>query len=135
MAMSAWAQKDLPARLQVNQVAKILNCSNDDVTVLMSAGKLKPLGKPRPNAVKYFSSIELMIRVADQEWLDDATKAIATYWRRKNERRKNSRTGLDSDAQGQENDDFTVKKPSTKSSTISSISELKSCSEREISNN
>ena len=86
-ALSAWATKDLPARLLAAQVAKLLNCTTDDVAVLTSAGKLRALGKPRPNGVKYFSSIELIALLADPDWLDDATKTIGLYWKRKNDRR------------------------------------------------
>jgi hypothetical protein len=69
------------------QVAKLLNCTTDDVALLVSAGKLRALGKPNPNAVKFFSSIELIILLADPDWLDEATKTIGQYWRRKNARR------------------------------------------------
>jgi hypothetical protein len=65
-------------------VAKLLNCSTDDVAILVSAGKLRALGKPRPNAVKFFSAIELITLLADPDWLDEATKTIVQYWRRKN---------------------------------------------------
>jgi hypothetical protein len=87
-AITAWAAKDLPGRLHAAQVAKLLNCSTDDVAILASAGKLRPLGKPRPSAVKYFGAIELFALLADREWLDDVTKTISAYWRRKNERRR-----------------------------------------------
>lgn len=87
-AMAAWAAKDLPARLHAAQVAKLLNCSADDVAILASAGKIRPLGKPRPSAVKYFSTVELITLLSDREWLDEVTKTISAYWRRKNERRK-----------------------------------------------
>ena len=87
-AITAWAAKDLPGRLHAAQVAKLLNCSTDDVALLASAGTLRPLGKPRPSAVKYFSTIELIALLADREWLDEVTKTISAYWRRKNERRK-----------------------------------------------
>lgn len=40
-AMAAWAAKDLPARLLAGQVAKLLNCSAEDVAILVSAGKLR----------------------------------------------------------------------------------------------
>jgi len=89
-AMTTWAAKDLPARLLAAQVAKLLNCSTEDVAILVSAGKLRALGKPKPNAVKFFSSIELITLLADREWLDDATKTIGQYWRRKNARRQGS---------------------------------------------
>ncbi len=86
-ALATWAAKDLPARLLAGQVAKLLNCSTEDVAILVSAGKLRALGKPRPNAVKFFSSIELITLLADPAWLDDVTKTIGQYWKRKNERR------------------------------------------------
>ena len=85
--LATWAAKDLPARLLAGQVAKLLNCSTDDVAILVSAGKLRALGKPRSNAVKFFSSIELIALLADPDWLDEATKAIGQYWRQKNARR------------------------------------------------
>ena len=84
--------KNLPARLLAGHVAKLLNCSNEDVAILVSAGKLQALGKPKPNAVKFFGSIELITLLADRDWMDDATKTIVPYWRRKNARR----TGLNS---------------------------------------
>jgi len=37
--------------------------------------------------VKFFSAIELIGLLADCEWLDEATKTIGQYWRRKNARR------------------------------------------------
>ena len=90
-AMTTWAAKDIPARLLAAQVAKLLNCSTEDVAILASAGNLRALGRPKPNAVKYFSSIELITLLADREWLDAATKTIGQYWRRKNARRNEVR--------------------------------------------
>jgi hypothetical protein len=86
-AMTTWAAKDLPARLLATQVAKLLNCTTEDVAILVSAGKLRPLGRPNPNAVKFFSAVELMALLADRDWLDEATKTIGQYWKRKNARR------------------------------------------------
>jgi hypothetical protein len=86
-AMTTWAAKDLPARLLAAQVAKLLNCSPEDVAILVSAGKLRPLGRPNPNAVKFFSTVELIALLADRDWLDEATRAIGQYWKRKNARR------------------------------------------------
>ena len=86
-AMTTWAAKDLPARLLACQVAKLLNCTTDDVAILVSAGKLRALGKPKPNAVKFFSSIQSITLLADRDWLAAATKTISQYWRRKNARR------------------------------------------------
>jgi len=124
-AMTTWAAKDIPGRLQSTQVAKLLNCTTDDVAVLVSAGRLRPLGKPKPNAVKYFSTIELIALLADREWLDEATKTIGLYWRRKNARRQGLTSGIEAT-----DDDLSApergKKPSTKAST----SELKAGVER-----
>jgi hypothetical protein len=80
-ALTTWAAQDLPARLLAGQVAKLLNCTTDDIAILVSAGKMRPLGRPNPNAVKFFSSIELITLLADREWLDEATKTIGQYWR------------------------------------------------------
>jgi hypothetical protein len=86
-AMTTWAAKDLPARLLACQVAKLMNCTPEDVAVLVSAGKLRPLGSPNQNAVKFFSAVELIALLADREWLDEATKTIGQFWKRKNARR------------------------------------------------
>src|ERR1017187_7978487 len=91
-AMTTWAAKDLPARLLAAQVAKLLNCTTEDVAILVSAGKLRPLGRPNPNAVKFFSAVELIALLADREWLDDATKTIGQFWKRKNARRNGLNT-------------------------------------------
>jgi hypothetical protein len=69
------------------QVAKLLNGTPEDVAVLVGAGKLRPLGRPNPNAVKFFSAVELIALLADREWLDEATKTIGQFWKRKNARR------------------------------------------------
>lgn len=96
--MAVWAAKNIPARLLAGGVAKLLNCSTEDVGILVSAGKLRALGKPRPNAVKFFSSIELITLLADPNWLDDVTKTISQFWKRKNERRNGLTTGEQADA-------------------------------------
>src|ERR1035438_1539790 len=82
-AMTTWAAKDLPARLLADQVAKLLNCTTEDVGLLVSAGKLRPLGKSNTNAVKFFSAVELIALLADREWLDDATKTTGQFWKRR----------------------------------------------------
>ena len=86
-AMATWAAKNLPARLLASDVAKLLNCTTEDVALLVTAGKMRPMGRPRPNAVKFFSAIELITLLADPDWLDEATKTIVQHWRRKNAQR------------------------------------------------
>jgi hypothetical protein len=65
-------------------VAKILNCPTEDVAVLVTAGILRLLSRPNPNAVKFFSAVELIVLLADREWLDEATKTIGQFWKHKN---------------------------------------------------
>lgn len=48
---------------------------------------MRPLGRPNSNAVKFFSAVESIALLADREWLDDATKTIGQFWKRKNARR------------------------------------------------
>ncbi len=85
--LATWAAKDLPARLLAGQVAKLSNCSTADVAILVSAGKQRPLGRPNPNAVKFFSAVELIGLLPDNDWLDEATKTIGQFWKQKSARR------------------------------------------------
>jgi hypothetical protein len=62
------------ARLTAAQVAKRLNCTPEDVAVLVTPGKLRPPGKPNHNAVKFVSAVELVTWLDDLDWLDDAMK-------------------------------------------------------------
>ena len=81
----------LPARLDVAQVAVLLNFGEHDVRYLLNAGLLHALGKPAPNAPKYFSAFDILALAENREWLDKATKAISAHWREKNSRfRSNS---------------------------------------------
>ena len=77
-AMTTWAAKDLPARLLAVQVGKLLNCSVEDVGILVSSGKLRPSGRPNTNAVKFFSAVELMALLADRDGWTKRPKPLAT---------------------------------------------------------
>src|SRR4030095_13216935 len=66
----------LPARLNSTEVAVLLGGQDHDVPVLMEAKLLTPLGKPAPNAPKYFAAVEIAARIDDQDWLSRATKSI-----------------------------------------------------------
>jgi hypothetical protein len=68
------------------------------VVVLVSTGKLRTLGNPRSDAVKFFSSFELITLLADGDWLHDATKTIVQHWRRKNAIRKGLEAEDEADA-------------------------------------
>src|ERR1035437_6137967 len=87
-AMTTWAAKDLPARLDVAATAKLLGFTENDIQILMGVGKLTPLGDPAPNAPKWFAAVEIIRLATDQDWLHKATKEVAKYWRQKRERRQ-----------------------------------------------
>jgi len=80
--------KMLPARLTPEKVAEILGFSPQEISVLMGVGLLKPLGKPAPNAHKYFCASEILELSYNREWLDKATRVISKHWQDKNRREK-----------------------------------------------
>ena len=86
--MATWAAKDLPARLDVVETAKLLGFAEHDVQILMASGKLTPLGDPAPNAPKWFAAMEIIRLATDKDWLNRATREVAKYWRHKRERRQ-----------------------------------------------
>ena len=79
--------KTLPVRLNVDEVAWMLNCQAHDIPILMSSRLLKPLGNPPANAAKYFSTMVILESTKDPAWLAKATNAIHNYWRNKNARK------------------------------------------------
>jgi len=87
--MATWAAKDLAARLDVCETAKLLGFAEHDVQILMASGELTPLGDPAPNAPKWFAAMEIIRLAADNDWLNRATKEVSKYWRQKRERQQN----------------------------------------------
>ena len=85
-AMATWAARNLPARLDVTESAKLLGFAVHDMQILMAMGKLTPLGEPAPNVPKWFAAVEVIRLATDRDWLHKATKEIAKYWRNKRER-------------------------------------------------
>jgi hypothetical protein len=82
----------LPARLNTSETAVLLGFQDHDIPVLVAARLLSPLGKPAPNAPKYFATVEIVERTSDARWLTEATKALANHWQRKNDRKQFKRT-------------------------------------------
>lgn len=74
----------LPARLNVQQAAALLNCGEHDIPVLVSNGLLKPLGHPPANAVKYFAPTDVLELAGDSKRMGQICDAIYDYWRGKN---------------------------------------------------
>jgi len=80
--------RQLPARLTTEQAAWALNCQANDVTILVMARLLRPLGDPAPNCVKYFAAVDILELAKDRTWLAKFTNAVSRHWKQKNMRRK-----------------------------------------------
>src|SRR5467141_2261760 len=77
----------LPGRLNTSETALLLGFQEHDIAPLVAAKLLVPLGKPAPNAPKYFAATDIADRASDSEWLSCATKELAKHWLRKNQRK------------------------------------------------
>jgi hypothetical protein len=80
-----------PARVDSARAAKLLGFQEHDIPALVRAKLLKPLGSPLANnAPRYFASCELVRLANDVAFLNQATRVIGQYWKRKNSRRTKS---------------------------------------------
>lgn len=77
-------------RLDAKQTAEILGFQEHDIPVLIKEGELAPLGKPMPNARKYFARVDIMGLADDPKWLSKATNILYEHWQEKNANRKSS---------------------------------------------
>lgn len=77
----------MPARLNPEQAAWLLGFQAHDIPILVASRELKPLGNPPANAVKYFSTAELMELRSDPRWMNRVTNALYRHWREKNSRK------------------------------------------------
>ncbi len=89
----------LPGRLKPAETALLLGFQEHDVATLVAARLLAPLGKPAPNAPKYFAAVELEELARSRDWLAQATKALAKFWLGKNHRKKTGIHGIAVDAE------------------------------------
>ena len=81
----------LPVRLNALEAAWYLGFQPHEISILTGAGMLEPLGHPPANTPKYFSTESLAELRDNQKWLEKATDAISTYWRRKNGQKRAGR--------------------------------------------
>ena len=112
----------LPARLEVPVVSIMLNFPEHDIPVLVAAKLLEPLGNPAANAPKFFAREVILDHSKNPDWLSKATKAVSAYWRKKRVKAE-GRTNADAGVPGTKKAKTTAEKPSTISSTKSSITE------------
>ena len=76
----------------MDEVGEILGFIRHEVSVLMSAGLLKPLGKPSANGHKFFCAVDIAELAQDRNWLDKATRAVAKRWQERNRKRQPKQT-------------------------------------------
>jgi hypothetical protein len=81
----------LPARVDYQGAAYLLNFEVVAIRALVELGYLKPLGNPKGMEHKYFSSRTLLKLAEDEKWLNDASRVVSKYWAEKNARRKTGR--------------------------------------------
>ncbi len=93
MTGEVFNMRRLPGRLTSPQASALIGFAEHDLAILAAAGLIRPLGKPAPNAPKYWSSSELVQLCSDRQWLDKATKAISQKWKEKNEAAKTNQAG------------------------------------------
>lgn len=70
--------------LNILQTAALLGVGEHDVTALIRAGLLNPLGHPMPNAVKYFAAVEILELAGEPAHLAKLRNALYDYWQTKN---------------------------------------------------
>jgi hypothetical protein len=80
----------LPARLSTGETAVLLGFQEHDIAPFIAAKLLAPLGKPAPNAPKYFATVDVIAGAQDREWLSQSTRALARHGRIKNSCKKSA---------------------------------------------
>jgi hypothetical protein len=74
----------LPAMLNTAQTAVLLGLADHDIPVLVRSGLIVPLGNPQPNAVKSFSTVQILELAGEPAMLNKIRRTVYEYWRRKN---------------------------------------------------
>jgi hypothetical protein len=74
----------LPAMLNTAQTAVLLGLAEHDIPVLVRTGLLKPLGTPPPNAVKSFSTTQVLELAGEIALLNKIRNTVYHHWRGKN---------------------------------------------------
>lgn len=84
----------IKARLLAEETAWLLGFPPENISILVKAGFLKPLGgsPPPQQAVKYFAAVEIEKLAKDTAFLHRATKFIYAYWKTQNSARRIGRS-------------------------------------------
>ena len=78
----------LPARLNSEQTAWVLNFQPHDLPALMAAKLIKPLGNPPANGIKFFATADLLEAMKDRNWLVRVSTTIYQHWHKQNARKR-----------------------------------------------
>lgn len=78
----------LPARLNAEQTAWVLNCQPHDIPGLVAAKLIKPLGNPPANGIKFFATADLLESCRDKNWLVRMSATIYLHWHKQNARKR-----------------------------------------------
>ena len=82
--------RSLPARLTVKEVGWVLGFEPHELSILICIGLLKPLGHSTRNAIKFFAAHAIEQLRQNERWLSNASDAILSHWRARNERHRKS---------------------------------------------
>ena len=80
--------RHFPGVLSRDEAAKRMGYSPVEIDILVSGGRLTPLGKPKRNAKKVFATLEIERCIQDMDWLHRAQRTIMEYWEKKNRSRR-----------------------------------------------
>ena len=83
-----------PSRLTLSEASWLLGFAENDISILVSVGLLKPLEHPPASGSKYFAWAELQQLRSDTRWLARATDTTVRYWKTKNAGRSANRPAL-----------------------------------------
>jgi hypothetical protein len=81
----------LPARVDYQGAAVLLNFEVASLRALVDMGFLKPAGNPKGHEHRYFCTKTILKLADDEKWICDATRAASKYWAGKNQKRKHHR--------------------------------------------
>lgn len=77
-----------PACVGMEEAAAMLGWPEYYMPFLVSAGHIKPLGKPAQNARKWFATVEIERMGCDPDWLDKAIRIVEKQIQEMNKKRK-----------------------------------------------
>ena len=85
-------------RFDVPQTGRVLGFADYEISVLVRAGLLKPLGKPAQNSHKWFAAVEIQELASNRDWLDKATRTVSQYLQKRNEKAQSASKSKETNA-------------------------------------